>query len=439
MRNFILFFFAITFSAINSVAENKDSSVSTAINELFNQEITKSKLPIAPPLYLKLIKSKTCDKATLVYRCRYVSASSIVDSIESATTPVGTVEISEEQNMVTINDELAQIEELKELILSLDTRGPQVLVEAQIVEVQRGDGEQWDSGFNVSYYDQSTDTTHSIGSVLGSRIGFKNILGVPVPDAGKEGFYPTSNTGWFDLTPINHEYGNGDTLKINAKLSWLANNNKAQILSSPNLLVDLGTTASMSTGTDQPLLNISVNNGVTQESVYYKRTGVNMRVTPLLINDDMVTLQVRPEVTSVIRNEILSQTSRAPVISVRNIDTKLTVKNGGIVAMGGLYSDKDIESEERVPYLSDIPYLGVLFRSKSKEKVEVQLIFLLKTTIVPMDNTKILTSIDKTRKQLKGTADILDKFSGTKEAERELEKSKKEADKTNSEKDKNNE
>ena len=270
-----------------------------------------------------------------------------------------------------------------------------------------GDSIQWDSGFNVSYYDKDRGTTSSIGSTLGERIGFKDFEGNPTHDSTSAGNYPNNNGGWFDLIPVNNELSNGDILKVNTKLSWLKNNNKAEILSSPNLLVDLGTTASMSTGTDQPLLNVSVNNGVSQESVYYKRTGVNLRVTPELINNNTVTIQVRPEVTSVIRTEILSQTSRAPVISVRNIDTKLTIQNGGVVMMGGLFSSKDIETEEKVPFFSDIPYIGELFKSSFKEEVEIQLVFLLKVTIIPNDQIQILSNMDKAKEEVRGIAKAL--------------------------------
>jgi type IV pilus assembly protein PilQ len=286
-----------------------------------------------------------------------------------------------------VNDVNAQLDELKNLILSLDVRSPQVLVEAQIIEVQMGDGTEWDAGLNMTY-----DLESSAGMLVGGAKGFPKTAGQ----------YPEESGGWFDL------YGSpNDLLKINARLHWLKTNDKAEILSSPNLLVDLGTTATVSTGTDQPLLNVSVNNGVSQESVYYKRTGVNLRVTPQLINDDTVTIQVRPEVTYVVGYASLSASSEPPIISVRNIDTKLNVKDGGVVIMGGLYSSKDIEKEERVPILSSIPYLGWLFKSTSTSQAQVQLIFLLKVTIVPESATRLLPNVDSTQREVKGVGDIL--------------------------------
>lgn len=362
--------------------------ISQALEEIFEGTATQSKMPAASPLYLKVIPSRTTERSTLIYRCRHVAARSITDSVESATSPTGTVETSDDQNMITVNDVNAQLEEIQELILSLDVRGPQVLVEAQIVEVQMNDGTEWDTGLNVTY-----DLDSSAGMLLGGTKGY--------PDGG---LYPEESGGWFDVFGTQD-----DLLKVNARLRWLKTNDKAEILSSPNLLVDLGTTATVSTGTDQPLLEVSVNNGVSQESVYYKRTGVNLRVTPQLINDDTVTIQIRPEVTSVVGFATLSSSSEPPIISVRNIDTKLNVMDGGVVMMGGLYSSKDIERIERVPILSSIPYLGQLFKSSSTSEEKVQLIFLLKVTIVPDATESLLSNLDTTQREVIGTGEVLRK------------------------------
>ncbi len=370
--------------ALAQQAENQP--IDEAMEELFSENRTQQLLASDELSYLRIVPSKTDERSTLIYRCRHVAAKSIADSLESATSPTGIVETSEEQNIITINDINDQMDELKELVLSMDVRGPQVLVEAKIVEVQMGDGSTWDSGLSVIY-----DGSSSAGMLLGGSKGY--------PSKGR---YPDESGTWFDILATQD-----DLLDINARLHWLKTNNKAEILSSPNLLVDLGTTATVSTGTDQPLLNVSVNNGVSQESVYYKRTGVNLRVMPELINKDTVTLQVRPEVTSVVGYASLSASSEPPIISVRNIDTKLTVKDGGVVMMGGLYSSKDIDTGERVPVLSRIPLLGRLFKRSTTSKEQVQLIFLLKVTIVPDVLDNVFQDIDASKQETHGTGELL--------------------------------
>ncbi len=396
MKKLMLSF--LVMSVFCAVAQETNAPpVSVALEELFAGNRKKVDKPVEESVYLKIIPSRTSKRSTLIYRCRHVTAASITYSVESATSPTGTVETSDDQNMITINDVNEQIEELKELLMALDKRGPQVLVEAQIVEVQMGEGEELDSAFNVSYFDKDKDITSTVGSMLGGTKGYP----------GANGF-PEETGSWFDLT-ANKELSNGDIIKINSKLKWLQSNDKAEILSSPNLLVDLGTTATVSTGTDQPLLSVSVNNGVSQEEVYYKRTGVNLRVTPLLVNSDTVTIEVRPEVTSVVGYASLSSSSEPPIISVRNIETKLNVRDGGVVMMGGLYSSKDIKNEEKVPWLGDIPILGYLFRSESSSQAQVQLVFLLRVSIIPDSPVTLLNNMDSTKRNVKGVGKILEK------------------------------
>jgi len=404
----------VLMSASLTFAQQPVKPISEALEELFDSSRTQAKLPVQQQPYLKIIPSKTSERSTLIYRCRYVAAKSITDSVESATSTTGTVETSDDQNMITVNDINGQIDELKDLILSLDSRGPQVLVEAQIVEVQMGDSMEWDTGLNATYYDKDKGATSTVGSALGERLNYYNPASETSTTTSKTTVSPgqlsSSNGGWFDVIPVNTELSNGDVLSLNAKLKWLKSNNKAEILSSPNLLVDLGATGSVSTGTDLPLLKTETNSsGASTFSTYYKRTGVNLRVTPEIINNDTVTIQVRPEVTSVVRTEILNEDTKAPVISVRNIDTKLNVGSGGVVMMGGLYSSKNIESEQKVPYLSEIPLLGNLFRSTTQEAIDIQLVFLLKVTIVPDAVTAQLSNADATQHEVKAIGAILEK------------------------------
>ena len=397
MRKFTVALIFIT--ALNVLGEDTNI-ISAALAELFgNDPSSVESGAVEEPLYLKIVPSRTQPRSTIIYRCRHVVANSIVYSMESATSPSGTVETSDDQNMITINDVNEQIDELKELVLALDSRGPQVLVEAQIVEVQMDDSMEQDAALNMSYYDKDKDATSTFGSVLGG------VRGYPSDTAGG---YPEDSGGWVNLFPLNKELSNGDIIKINAKLKWLKTHDKAEILSSPNLLVDLGSTATVSTGTDQPLLSVSVNNGVSQEEVYYRRTGVNLRVTPLLVNNDTVTLEVRPEVTSVVGYATLSSSSEPPIISVRNIETKLNVSDGGVVMMGGLYSSKDIETEEKVPFLGDLPLLGYFFRSKTSSQQQVQLVFMLRVSIVGDGTHRLLSNMDQTKRDVQSIGQTLE-------------------------------
>ncbi len=111
-------------------------------------------------------------------------------------------------------------------------------------------------------------------------------------------------------------------------MSQFQNSRDAKILSAPNIIVDLGSTASIITGEDLPIQETQVTGNSVTTSTFYKRIGVKLNVPPMLINRDLVQLKVNPEVTSVVRFEQFTQneiTVSTPVIAIRNINTELSM------------------------------------------------------------------------------------------------------------------
>jgi len=104
-----------------------------------------------------------------------------------------------------------------------------------------------------------------------------------------------------------------------------------------------------------------------------------------MINNDNVTLRVEPEVSNIQSYQTISNGSgfyQVPVISIRSISSYLRLADGQIVIMGGLYTNRNSIQQERIPFLSDIPYLGELFTSKYTEKEILQLLFFLRVRIL---------------------------------------------------------
>jgi type II secretory pathway component GspD/PulD (secretin) len=103
------------------------------------------------------------------------------------------------------------------------------------------------------------------------------------------------------------------------------------------------------------------------------------------VNDNAVTVNVNPQVSNVQRYESITQaetTYKVPVIAVRNIQTELSLSDGQIIMIGGLYSNKETDTEERVPFLSDLPFIGEIFTGKNQSQELTQLIFFLKINIL---------------------------------------------------------
>ncbi|MCF6175899.1 MAG: hypothetical protein L3J71_09035 [Victivallaceae bacterium] len=329
------------------------------------KQLKKQRIALKP--YYKVIKG-TDKRSTLIYRCRYSLAKSLINSMESTISASGTVEYVDEQNLIVINDVSSKMNEMKEALLAIDILSPQVLVEAKVVEILLSEGMQRNLSFGV---------TNNSGGSFGVKT---NPLGQSSSNSGMAADWTTAISG----TSNN----------FSVAFQWLMNGQDAKILSSPNIVVSRNATASIVTGQDIPIQTIQVISGSTTTSTDFKRVGVSLNVTPKLINGDSVTLRVNPQVSNVLRFEEITQgggtdgegiSYRVPVISIRNIETDLTLKDGQVIMMGGLFSSREILQQERVPFLSDLPYIGEMFTSKNTTKELVQLIFFLKINILSDD------------------------------------------------------
>lgn len=356
-------------------------AVITRLSELFKAtpkpvRLTAKKYePMAP--YCKITQLSE-GRSNLVYKFRFVTVEKVQDSVETLISSAGVVEVSPTQNMVVINDSSAMMEPLKAALIAIDVPQPQVIVETQVIEVYTDQGEERDIKVEYSNYDAKTNTT--------SKYGFQT-------DAATSDNRNLNQGGGFDSFPIANKDSNGNEQLFNAAIRWLNTSQDAKILSSPNLIADLGMAASMNTGEDLPIPETTISTSTSNLSVKYRRIGVKLKITPVLINKDTVQLEVSPEVSSVIRYTPFTQdtvTTNIPVISVRNITTRLTAYDGEVIMLGGLYSTETVDIMRKTPYISDIPVIGEWLSGKDSTVIDKQLLFFLKIHIVQQPESILL-------------------------------------------------
>jgi len=348
--------------------KNSVKNVALELESLLkSSDYTKNvmKTYVTPP-YLKVINGKD-GRSTLVYRCRYAKSKSIMNGLESMLSATGTAEESEEQNLIVVNDKTEHMEAIKEAVLALDVCTPQILVEAKVVEVLLGEGQQRDVDITFNRHDANQNLDSTVGASTKASTSI---------DSGE-------NFNWYPY--IGGDTGDSVTKNLNTTIKWLISANDAKVLSAPNMIVSLNATASIVTGQDIPIQSFQVVSGATNTSTTFKRVGVTLNVTPKLINANTVSLEVNPQVSNVLRYQDITQADgiySVPVIAVRNIQTELTLGDGQIIILGGLYAYTEKNTEDRIPMLSDIPYIGEMFTGKNETKELTQLIFFLKVSIL---------------------------------------------------------
>jgi MSHA biogenesis protein MshL len=141
-------------------------------------------------------------------------------------------------------------------------------------------------------------------------------------------------------------------------------------------------------GTDFPYFSatVSVNpeTGVKDvvEEANIVTLGVVLSLTPQVSEDGWITLGIDPMVTDLVTTTTSSNGSTAPVVDVKQSSSMVRLKDREMVAISGLIQDKKIEEERGVPLLSEIPFLGSLFKWTYKSKVKKELVIFLTPRIL---------------------------------------------------------
>lgn len=192
-------------------------------------------------------------------------------------------------------------------------------------------------------------------------------------------------------------------LLINA----LASSNQATILSTPRIVARNGETATIQVGDEVPFITsqqTSPTTGATGsvlQTVQYRSTGVVLNVKPVIHSGDQIDLDVIQEVS--FAKSTTTGVNTSPTFSSRKLQTKLALKNGSTVLLGGLISNDKSEGNSGVPLLKDIPLVGHAFRTDTERSKRTELIILITPYILADDNDAAAVT-DAFRKQLGGWA-----------------------------------
>jgi len=279
------------------------------------------------------------------------------------------------KNMIIILSKPDVYRNLLNLFQTLDVPARQVLIEATIVELSLVD----DLKYGVEWFIKSSPKgdQYTLGTL--GNLGVDTIKGLTYTFLGNNG-------------------------KFQALISALAEANKANILSTPRLMVLDNMEATIQVGEDVPTVTgeISTVDGTTtsstsvSRSIQYRSTGVILKVKPTINTEGMLTLEISQEVS------VIGETGvgDSPIIRIRRINTSVVAAHGQTIVLGGLMKENVSVDEKKVPLLGDIPILGHLFKSTSKTKDKTELLVLVTPTIL-INSDDALKVSDQLRNELK--------------------------------------
>jgi hypothetical protein len=156
-----------------------------------------------------------------------------------------------------------------------------------------------------------------------------------------------------------------------------------------------GQAAAINVGQDFPIVGsvVITGTGVATTSIDRRTVGVILRVTPRISPDGRVLMRVFPEVSSVIEPPIqLGNGQQSNALAIQQVDTTVSVYDGETVAIGGLISKKNTRTENKVPLLGDLPWVGAAFRYRTQTQAKTELLLILTPRVIrtPLDAQRVL-------------------------------------------------
>lgn len=199
-----------------------------------------------------------------------------------------------------------------------------------------------------------------------------------------------STTG-FGALGVNYTSASGVT-NINAVLDALKEQNLVSVLAEPNLTAISGSRASFVAGGEFPVPVVQGRADFGNTTVQWKEFGIKVDFTPTVINNERINIKVYSEVSELSQiGAVTVNGISIPSLTVRKVDTSVDLASGQSFAIAGLFKNNATSTTRGVPFLSDIPVLGALFRSRAFLRDESELVIMITPYVVtPVTNSQRL-------------------------------------------------
>jgi general secretion pathway protein D len=291
-------------------------------------------------------------------------------------------------NSLIISASKNDYERIQGVIKALDTRRRQVFVEAVIMEVavdrlrqigvepiQAGGGFKSGSVQGIAGVNRAPEEVVSLAQALSG-----------IATGGATTAVPILNT-----------------LSVRLFLNFLMTQTDTNVLSTPQVMASDNQKARIHVGENRPFPTGQAQGitGGTVVTIERKDVGVTLELTPQVLENDLVKLEVKQEISSIAEN--VAQTIGAgsasvpvgPTTTKRAMETTAIAQDGQTLVIGGLVRDNVTVSEKKIPFLGDIPILGWLFRSQSKQTEKLSLLVFLTPHIIKDQSDMVQLNVRK--------------------------------------------
>jgi type II secretory pathway component GspD/PulD (secretin) len=292
----------------------------------------------------------------------------------------------ERTNSLLIYATREDMKTVKDIIAKLDVVLAQVLIECVVIEVSLNSS----SALGFSYLQKQPAGS---GNFLGQGAlnngnylapGSFSILGAAATNAAA-GSLPS---GFSYLASL----GNND---LDVSITALASAGKARILQRPRIQTSHAVPASIFVGQSRPYPSGSYYGGGAfggYSTIQQLQIGTSLQVTPLINPDGLVVMDIQTEIDSFQGNVTIAGVGEVPITSSKNANAKVAVRDHDTIMLGGLIETQKNSNNSGIPILKDVPLLGFLFRSSSRDETRSELIVLIRPTVLPTPEVAALAA-----------------------------------------------
>ncbi len=300
----------------------------------------------------------------------------------------GSVAIDDRTNTLLVHDTAERLQNIRRLVATLDIPIRQVLIESRIVVVNDDFSRELGVRFGATAYNENS--TDGATVISGTGGGTDTMINSIIDNLGTSGtIFPIelpqltdrynvnvpigSPAGRFSLAVLETEY------LVDLELTALQAEGRGEIVSTPRVITANQKEARIEQGVEIPYQE-SASSGAT--TTQFKKAVLSLTVTPQITPDNNIIMDLLVSKDNVGELTPSATGGFVPSIDTRSVETQVLVRDGQTVVLGGIYETERRETVNKVPYLGDIPGLGVLFRSKSNVANKAELLIFVTPRIL---------------------------------------------------------
>jgi len=339
---------------------------------------------------------------TQAFQLNYAKATEMVTQLTTATggsgsasnnrflTERGSAIAEPRTNQLFVTDTPSKLEEVRQLLSTLDVAVRQVMIEARIVEARDTFGRSLGVKLGASDLRASRGGDGGYGIGGNNRVAWGTNYSNAVSSSGAggttssdgtfvnlpAGLSTTSAVGSFALSIFNSAANRFLTLELSA----MEAEGMGRVVSSPRLITADQTKALIEQGTEYPY-TVTAPNGAT--TISFKKAVLKLEVTPQITPEGNIILDL--DVNKDSRGET---TTQGVAIDTKHVKTQVLVENGGTVVIGGIFEMEEINQENKIPFLGDVPVMGNLFKSRTKESTKREMLVFITPKVISENGPK---------------------------------------------------